>query len=142
MLSSRHEQFFLIVEDRRKQTQRTDWFLVSRNDADKNNIKHVPFKELGDPVVVYVPLSQVTWLLRLLFTQSYVAYTTWNMLLMILLLFTNYFHRLRVRVSELHSAIMNLPGVYLQLETREFNISYSLICILLTRGYEYLMWTF
>lgn len=113
--------------------------MVSRNDADKNNIKHVPFKELGDPVVVYVPLSQVTWLLRLLFTQSYVAYTTWNMLVMILLLFTNYFHRLRVRVSELHSAIMNLPGVYLQLETREFNISYSLICILLTRGYEYLM---
>lgn len=31
---------------------------------------------------------------------------------------------------------MNLRGDYLQLEAREFNVSYSAICIPLTRRYE------
>lgn len=39
--------------------------LVSRDGAGKKKIKPVPFKERGEPVVVSVPLSQVTWVLSL-----------------------------------------------------------------------------
>lgn len=41
-----------------------------------------------------------------------------------------------VQIKSLSSAIMNLRGDYLQLEAREFNVSYSAICIPLTRRYE------
>lgn len=100
--------------------------MVSKDSIGKKKVKAVPFKARGEPVVVSVPLSQVTLLLCNFFlsrlrsplqcyTHSYVAYPPRILLSMILFIFL-YYHG---QIKSLSSAIMNIPKDLLQVEARE-----------------------